>query len=71
MNTATITFGVISFGDHSVYGGVRLFAGDQAYSAMAWELTEVFFPGGVPGDHQHHRQTLRGLDLFLKDALQG
>jgi alpha-amylase/alpha-mannosidase (GH57 family) len=42
MNSATATFGVLTFGDHNLSGGVRYYQGEEAYGTMAWEVTEAF-----------------------------
>ena len=41
-NAATMSFGVLHFGDQNLVGGVREFRGDEAYGSMAWEVTEAF-----------------------------
>jgi len=44
----SITFGVLHLGDQNVYGGVREFAGDEAYQAMRHETADVFRRGDIP-----------------------
>jgi alpha-amylase/alpha-mannosidase (GH57 family) len=41
-NSGLISFAVLHLGDHNIYGGVRFFQGQEAFDAMAWEVTEVF-----------------------------
>ncbi len=55
LSTDTISFGVLHFGDHNLVGGVRVFQGEEAYGAMAWEVTEAFALADLP-------ETIRRLD---------
>lgn len=43
-----ISFGVLHLGDQNIYGGVRAFAGEEAYQAMTDETAEVFRRGDLP-----------------------
>ncbi len=54
-NADTISFGVLHFGDHNLVGGVRVFLGEEAYWAMAMEVTEAFTMADLP-------ETIRRLD---------
>jgi hypothetical protein len=46
--SATLSFGVVHFGDHNVNGGVRPFSGDQQYADTVNTLSEVFLRGDTP-----------------------
>jgi hypothetical protein len=46
--SALLTFGVLLFGDHNLSGGVREFAGDEAYRALVREMTEAFSRADYP-----------------------
>jgi alpha-amylase/alpha-mannosidase (GH57 family) len=50
-----LSFSVLHFGDHNMCGGVREFQGEEAYDAMAWEVTEAFSWAEFP-------ETLRRID---------
>jgi alpha-amylase/alpha-mannosidase (GH57 family) len=54
-DTATISFGVMHFGDHNLWGGVRFYQGEKAYGVMAWEVMEAFSWAEFP-------ETIRRLD---------
>ena len=41
-DSATLSFGVIHFGDQNLSGGVREFQGEQAYEAMAEQVSAAF-----------------------------
>ena len=43
-----ISFGVLHLGDQNVYGGVRIFEGEEAYRGMVGASTDVFRRGDVP-----------------------
>ncbi|HTT65894.1 MAG TPA: DUF3536 domain-containing protein [Bryobacteraceae bacterium] len=43
-----LSFGVLHLGDQNVYGGVRRFAGEDEYQAMARDATDVFRRGDIP-----------------------
>ena len=43
-----ISFGVLHLGDQNVYGGVRIFGGEDAYRKMVSESADVFRRGDVP-----------------------
>ncbi|MEK7751171.1 MAG: DUF3536 domain-containing protein [Acidobacteriota bacterium] len=45
----TLSFGVLHLGDQNVSGGVREFRGEEAYRALASEITEIFHRGDIPG----------------------
>jgi len=53
--SATLTFGVLHFGDHNLNCGVREFQGEEAYAGMVNEVTEAFYRADLP-------ETLRSLD---------
>jgi hypothetical protein len=46
--SSALSFGVIHFGDHNLNGGVRKFLGDDAYRALAEEVTEPFARADFP-----------------------
>ncbi len=48
-NNATISFGVLHFGDQNLVVGVREFQGEEPYGSMAWEVTEAFALADLPG----------------------
>jgi alpha-amylase/alpha-mannosidase (GH57 family) len=54
-NAATISFGVLHFGDQNLVGGVREFQGEEPYGSMAWEVTEAFDLADLP-------ETIRRID---------
>ena len=41
-NSEMLTFGVLHFGDHNLHAGVRSFAGERAYRALARTLVQAF-----------------------------
>ena len=43
--SADISFGVVHLGDHNIAGGVREFAGEEAYQSTTKEITEAFERG--------------------------
>ncbi|HLJ40982.1 MAG TPA: DUF3536 domain-containing protein [Candidatus Acidoferrales bacterium] len=43
--SADISFGVVHLGDHNIAGGVREFAGEEAYRSTTKEITEAFERG--------------------------
>ncbi len=43
-----VSFGVLHLGDHNVNGGVREFQGEPAYSALCFEIADVFERGDLP-----------------------
>jgi alpha-amylase/alpha-mannosidase (GH57 family) len=43
--SADISFGVVHLGDHNIAGGVREFAGEEAYQSTKKEITEAFERG--------------------------
>jgi len=42
MESATLSFGVLHFGDHNVNAGVREYQGEEAYQQMVQEVTQTF-----------------------------
>ncbi len=54
-NAATLSFGVLHFGDQNLVGGVREYLGEQRYGDMAWEVTESFALADLP-------ETIRQID---------
>jgi alpha-amylase/alpha-mannosidase (GH57 family) len=71
MNSAAATFGVLTFGDHNLYGGVRYFQGEDAYAAMAWEVTEAFswtdFPETIRRIDTHFGESTYSLRTLFRD----
>jgi Domain of unknown function (DUF3536) len=61
LNSATISFGVLHFGDHNLCGGVRHFQGEKTYGEMAWEVTEAFSWADYP-------ETIRRIDYHFGDS---
>jgi hypothetical protein len=47
-DAATLSFGVVHFGDHNVNGGVRSFRGQDEYEVMVAEVTDAFKQGDLP-----------------------
>jgi alpha-amylase/alpha-mannosidase (GH57 family) len=70
-NAATISFTVLHFGDHNLCGGVREFQGEEAYGAMAWEVTEAFswtdFPETIRRLDQHFGASTYSLRSLFRD----
>jgi len=48
LESAVLSFGVLSLGDHNVSGGVREFQGHEAYEALAEEVAEPFVRADFP-----------------------
>jgi alpha-amylase/alpha-mannosidase (GH57 family) len=46
--SALLTFGVLHFGDHNLSGGVRDFAGEEAYESLVQEMAETFSRADYP-----------------------
>jgi len=46
--SATLSFGVLHFGDHNVNAGVREHRGEEAYQEMLQELTQTFSAADFP-----------------------
>ncbi len=71
LNSATISFGVLHFGDHNLCGGVREFRGEEAYGTMAWEVTEAFawadFPETIRRIDQHFGDSTYSLRSLFRD----
>jgi alpha-amylase/alpha-mannosidase (GH57 family) len=53
--SATLSFGVLHFGDHNLNCGVREFRGDEAYYQMVSEVMEIFSRADLP-------ETIRAFD---------
>jgi alpha-amylase/alpha-mannosidase (GH57 family) len=70
-NSAAISFAVLHFGDHNLCGGVREFQGEEAYGAMAWEVTEAFswadFPETIRRIDQHFEASTYSLRSLFRD----
>lgn len=70
-NSAPISFAVLHFGDHNFCGGVREFQGEEAYSVMAWEVTEAFswadFPETIRRIDQHFGDSTYNLRSLFRD----
>lgn len=45
---SVISFGVLHLGDQNVYGGIRVFSGEQSYQSMVGETGDVFRRGDIP-----------------------
>lgn len=54
-NFQEISFAVLHFGDHNIWGGVQPYQGQEAYDRMAWEVTEAFASADFP-------ETIRRID---------
>jgi len=52
-NAATLSFGVLHFGDQNLVGGVREYQGEEPYDSMAWEVTEAFALADLPETIRH------------------
>ncbi len=68
-DSALINFGVLHFGDHNFSGGAREFQDEEAYDAMARELTEAFVKADFPEairriDHHFGASTYSLRSLF-------
>jgi len=46
--SATVSFGVLHFGDHNVNAGVREYHGEEEYQTMLQELTQTFSTADFP-----------------------
>jgi hypothetical protein len=46
--SATVSFGVLHFGDHNVNAGVREYQGEEEYQIMLQELTQTFCAADFP-----------------------
>jgi alpha-amylase/alpha-mannosidase (GH57 family) len=46
--SATVSFGVLHFGDHNVNAGVREYQGEEEYQTMLQELTQTFCAADFP-----------------------
>ncbi|MFZ5450815.1 MAG: DUF3536 domain-containing protein [Thermodesulfobacteriota bacterium] len=70
-NSALLSFGVLHFGDHNLCGGVREYQGEEAYGAMAWEVTEAFswtdFPETIRRIDQHFGASTYSLRSLFRD----
>jgi alpha-amylase/alpha-mannosidase (GH57 family) len=68
---ADLSFSVLHFGDHNMCGGVREYQGEEAYNAMAWEVTEAFsfaeFPETVRRIDQHFGASTYSLRSLFRD----
>jgi alpha-amylase/alpha-mannosidase (GH57 family) len=66
-----LSFSVLHFGDHNLCGGVREYQGDEAYQAMAWEVTEAFswaeFPETIRRIDQHFGTSTYSLRSLFRD----
>ncbi|MFB3917773.1 MAG: DUF3536 domain-containing protein [Terriglobales bacterium] len=58
---ATVSFGVLHFGDHNLNAGVRYFQNQRDFEELAAETSGSFTRGDIPG-------TLRLLDKFFSGA---
>jgi hypothetical protein len=69
--SADLSFGVLHFGDHNLCGGVREYQGQEAYDAMAWEVTEAFswgeFPETIRRIDQHFGASTYSLRTLFRD----
>jgi alpha-amylase/alpha-mannosidase (GH57 family) len=55
LESDSLSFGVLHFGDHNLSGGVREFRGQEAYQALVQEATRAFARADIP-------ETIRTLD---------
>jgi alpha-amylase/alpha-mannosidase (GH57 family) len=66
-----LSFSVLHFGDHNLCGGVREFQGDEAYNAMAREVTEAFswaeFPETIRRIDHHFGASTYSLRSLFRD----
>ena len=60
--SATLTFGVLHFGDHNLNCGVREFRGQEAYDSMVREATDIFNRADLP-------ETIRCLDRHFGTSM--
>lgn len=71
MNSAAVSFSVLTFGDHNLCGGVRRFLGEEAYGTMAWEVTEAFartdFPETIRRIDHHFGESTYSLRSLFRD----
>jgi len=68
--SATISFGILHFGDHNVNAGVRDYQGEEDYQTMLQELTQTFSTADFPEvirllDKHFGVSTYSIKDLFL------
>jgi len=56
--SATLSFGVLHFGDHNVNAGARDYLGEEAYQAMLQEITQTFSGADFP-------EVIRLLDKYF------
>lgn len=59
--SATLSYGVVNFGNHNVNGGVRAYRGEEAYREMVEELTGAF-------DRADFAEVIRLLDQHFGGA---
>jgi alpha-amylase/alpha-mannosidase (GH57 family) len=69
---ATISFGVLHFGDHNINAGVRAYQGEEAYQNMVQETTHTCTTGDFPEvirllDKHFGMSTYSIKDLFLDE----
>ena len=70
--SATLSFGVLHFGDHNVNAGVREYQGEEAYQVMLQEMTQTFSGADFPEvirllDKHFGTSTYSIKDLFLDE----
>jgi alpha-amylase/alpha-mannosidase (GH57 family) len=69
--SADLTFGVLHFGDHNVSGGIREYRGEEAFEALAEEISEIFrgadFPEIVRAVDRHFGEKVYSLKLLFRD----
>lgn len=70
--SATLSFGILHFGDHNVNAGVREYQGEEAYQVMLQEMTQTFSGADFPEvirllDKHFGTSTYSIKDLFLDE----
>jgi alpha-amylase/alpha-mannosidase (GH57 family) len=69
--SADLTFGVLHFGDHNVNGGIREYRGEEAFEALAEEISEIFrgadFPEIIRAVDRHFGDGVYSLKLLFRD----
>ncbi len=69
--SADVTFGVLHFGDHNVSGGVRAYRGEEAFEALAAEISEIFagadFPEIIRDVDRNFGANVYSLKLLFRD----
>jgi len=70
-DSASVSFGVLHFGDHNVTGGIREYRGEESYRALAGEIGEIFqgadFPEVIRAVDRNFGQGTYSLKLLFRD----